>query len=1020
MRVGLLGELAVVDDCGVDVPIPGAKLRALLAVLALHVERVVPAEQLVDALWGDAPPEGVRNSLQGLVSKLRRALGSGDLVTMRGGGYVLDLPPDAIDAHRFEQQVAEARAAAASGDLERALRLLTEAEALWRGDALSDFPYEDFATGPIARLTEQRLTSLEERLDLELRLGEHQAAVVELEGLVGAHPLRERLRGLLMLALYRSGRQADALRAFQDGRHLLAEELGLEPGPELRQLESAILSQDPELDGQPVARAVTDTTGARSVIPEALTSLVGRDVELADLVEVLADGRLVTLVGPGGVGKTRLALEVARRASGSLPMGGCLVELAPVGDPDGVRPAIAAALGLTDHHRLAEMIGDQGLLLLLDNCEHVITAAAEVAEDLLRRCPGLKIVATSREGLRVGGEVIWPVPPLGATDAVELFLARGQAAGATLDQSEDTRTSIGEICARLDGLPLAIELAAARTRAFPIQQLSTRLSDRFRVLTGGSRTALPRQQTLRAVVDWSYDLLFEDEQRAFERLAVFPGGCDLATAEAVCAGDDLLADDIPDLIQALVDKSLVLAVPTAGAVRFTQLQTLAQYGREKLAERGEAEAFRNAMARHFANLCGQSAVAFTGDGQRAWLAAVERERDNLRAALEWAVSSEDAETAVTIAGGMAWPHWLGATIPEGRRWLDEALACGGKVSDTTRALGLTGRGLLDFLAGAPERADADLEEALAIFRHHGDRTSMALAWSFYAEIADVRGDLEEALRRRHEVFTFYDGEADDDFKRASRSWSRGKLGVLHGDLAEAEVHYRAAADGFAKIDRPVMRSMALGMVADFDELAGDHAAAVERLEEAIATNDELGLRGFVGSLLVRLGWALLHTAERDRAYAAYVRALEDARRVRNVPVLFLAHAGTATWHLLEGHDEQAERAARQALALHLAGAPRRFRNRIDRQRDELEGAAACCTVLAAVAAGSGEPAGAARLLGHAARLQAESGSEVPPFLQAELDEATERAQAVLGAAAFDAEVAAGRTGDLAADLGIRA
>ena len=266
--------------------------------------------------------------------------------------------------------------------------------------------------------------------------------------------------------------------------------------------------------------------------------MVGRDAELRDLTRLFAEHRFITLVGPGGVGKTRLALEVGRAEAEGLSFGGCLVELAPVGDPAGVPAAIASALDLPDPNRLAEMIGDRELLIVLDNCEHVITAAAEVAEDLLRRCPGLRLLATSREGLRVGGETIWPVPPLAADDAVRLFVARAQAAGAALELSDDQHGVIADICTRLDGLPLAIELAAARTRAFPITQISARLNDRFRLLTGGSRTALPRQQTLRAVVDWSYELLFDDEQRVFERLSVFPGGCDLATAEAVCADDD--------------------------------------------------------------------------------------------------------------------------------------------------------------------------------------------------------------------------------------------------------------------------------------------------------------------------------------------------------------------------------------------------------------------------------------------------------------------------------------------------
>ncbi len=1019
MRIGVLGGLEVLDDHDQDVVVAGAKLRALLAVLALQVGRVVPTEQLVDALWGEEPPAAVRNGLQGLASKLRRTLGSADLVTMRGDGYALELPADAIDVHRYEQLVSAGQARAAEGDLSRAVDLLAEADALWRGDPLADFTYEDFAAAAITRLSELRLAVIEERLDLELQLGRHQGAIVPLEELVTAHPLRERLRGLLMIALYRAGRQADALRVFQEGRNILGEELGLEPGHELRRLESAILAQDRSLDA-PALDTPAPRVESRSTIPESLTPLVGRDEELRDLTRLVADHRLVTLVGPGGVGKTRLALEVARLESADLPFGGCLVELAPVGDPAGVRAAIASALDLPDPSRLVEVIGDREVLLVLDNCEHVIGTAAEVAEELLRHCPGLRVIATSREGLRVGGEVIWPVPPLATDDAIQLFVARAADVGAPLQPSDDDLAVIAGICSRLDGLPLAIELAAARTRAFPIQHLASRLNDRFRLLTGGSRTALPRQQTLRAVVDWSYELLFDDEQRVFERLAVFPGGCDLATAEAVCAGDTLAALDLHDIIHALVEKSLVLAVPRGDTLRFIQLQTLAQYGREKLAERGEAEAFRDAMAAHYAELCAESPVAYTGERQRAWLTAIDQEQDNLRAALEWAVANDDAETALTIAGGASWPHWLAGTLVEGRRWLDDAFACGGEASESTRALALTGRGLIEFLTGSPDRADADLEAALATSRGRRDAPSTLLALSFYAEIAATRGDVDEARRRRRELLSFYDGRPEDQFVIAAQAFSRAKLAVLDGDLPQAEQQYRAAAEGFSRIDRPVMLSISLGMVADFDERAEDWAAASRTLQEAIATNDALGLRGFTGSLVARLGWVQLQEGDLVGAEATYERALEGARRLKNLPVLFLALTGMAVLHRLHGRNGAASAAGTEALELHVAGSPRRFRNRIDPQSDVLVGVAACCSVLAVLAAEADDPERAARLLGQAERLRHDADAPVPAFQREDLDRARATATAMLGEDAFLAAYEQGRRGELGDEVAFTA
>jgi predicted ATPase/DNA-binding SARP family transcriptional activator len=783
VHIALLGDLDVRADDGSEIVLRGAKLRALLAMLALHVGRPVAADQLVDALWGDDPSPAARNGLQGLVSKLRRALGSASAVSTRGGGYALEVPREAVDSHRFEQLVGTGRAAAAAGEPARAIELLAEAGSLWRGDALAEFCYEEFAATEISRLSELRLAAIEERLQLELQLGRHHTAIGELEALVVQHPLRERPRGQLMIALYRDGRQADALRVFQEGRRALAEELGLDPGPELRRLESAILAHDPSLD-QPVDVASRPPAGPdrRHGLPIALTPLIGRELERRELAQLLAEHRFVTLVGPGGVGKTRLALEAARERSAALSDGGCLVELAPIGDPAGVRAAISAALDLPDPSRLAEMIGARELLILLDNCEHVIAAAAEVAEDLLRRCPGLHVLATSREGLRVGGETIWLVPPLASDDAVQLFIARAQSAGTRLTPAADVIAAVSDICHRLDGLPLAIELAAARTRAFSIEQIASRLHDRFRLLTGGSRTALPRQQTLRAVVDWSYELLFDDEQRVLERLSVFPGGCDLATAEAVCADDALAASELADIIHALVDKSLVVAVPAGDDVRFTQLQTLAQYGHEKLAERGDSERIRDAMAAHFTRLCARSASAYIGDGQREWLVAIDREHDNIRGALEWAVANDDAESALTIAGGVSWPHWLAGTAVEGKRWLDAAFECRGEATEQARALAWTGRGLIDFQIGRPDGVDADFEAALSIFREHGDVASIALASSFYAEVAAARGETAVARRRRLELLDFYNGLPDDPFVLGARAYSQAKVAMLDGDL----------------------------------------------------------------------------------------------------------------------------------------------------------------------------------------------------------------------------------------------
>jgi tetratricopeptide (TPR) repeat protein len=500
---------------------------------------------------------------------------------------------------------------------------------------------------------------------------------------------------------------------------------------------------------------------------------------------------------------------------------------------------------------------------------------------------------------------------------------------------------------------------------------------------------------------------------------VFPGGCDLGTAETICADATLAAAEIADIIGALVDKSLVIAVPAGGEVRFRQLQTLAQYGREKLAERGDSERIRDAMATHFARLGAGSAAAFAGDEQRAWLTAIDQERDNLRGALEWAVANDDAERALTIAGGASWPHWLAGTAVEGKRWLDEAFRCRGEASDRARALALTGRGLIDFQLGAPAGVDADLQTALAIFRGLGDVASMALTYSFYAEVAAARGDLIEGRRRRAEVLDFYLGLPDDPFVIAARAYSRAKLGILDGDLAQAERYYRQAAEGFSRIDRPMMRAMCLGMVADFDERAGNYTAAIHELEEAVETNDTLGLRGFTGALLARLGWVLHQHGDAARAEQMYNRALERARRLGSTPVIFLALTGLAALHRIHGRDDEATTAASDALDLYLAGGPRRLANRIDPQADVLTAAALCCAVLGILAARAGRGEQAAQLLGHADRLRTDAGAPVPTFQRDDIDCARDTAVTLLGHDSFVAAYEFGRHGRLGQEVAFR-
>lgn len=609
VRYGILGTTQALRDDGTVLPVGGARLRALLTVLALRPGRTVPVGVLVDEVWDGEPPADAPAALQALVGRLRRAIGH-QAVASAESGYRLAAEPEAVDLFRFERLAGEGARALAEGDPARAMSVLDDALALWRGPALADLP-DRYAAA--ARWTARRLDARRDRLAAALRLGRATEALPELTALCGEHPLDEPLQALRLRALRDAGRTAQALAAYDEVRTLIADRLGTDPGTELTTLYGELLRQEPAPPApvKPSAPAPLGNLRAR------LTSFVGRESEMAALRDDLSRGRLVTLLGPGGAGKTRLSQEVADTVDpGTWPDGVWLAELAPVDDPEAVPEAVLAALGARETvlsgagsgelraaerasgderaageslARLTEYCSRRRMLLLLDNCEHVIEAAAALADHLLARCPGLTVLATSREPLGVPGEAVRPVDPLPDPTALRLLAERGAAArpGFRVDADEATALAGAEICRRLDGLPLAIELAAARLRMLTPQQIADRLDDRFRLLTSGSRTVLPRQQTLRAVVDWSWELLDDDERVTLRRLSVFAGGCTLEAAEAVCADGSGGAGDAARLLGSLVDKSLVVAAPAEdGQMRYRLLETVGEYAAERLEESG--------------------------------------------------------------------------------------------------------------------------------------------------------------------------------------------------------------------------------------------------------------------------------------------------------------------------------------------------------------------------------------------------------------------------------------------------
>ena len=569
----ILGPLEVVDR-GKPVPVGGPKPRALIATLLLAGGGVVSTDRLVTAAWGANPPRDAVGALRAYVSRLRVLLP--DRLRWRAPGYLLTVADGELDAAEFRRLTELARERAAAGDHRAAADLLDTALGLWRGEALDEFDAVEIdVDGRLALLADLRLAAVEARAAALLALGRGRAVLAELEALVERHPGREALAALLMHALYADGRQADALAVYQALRRRLVDELGVEPSEATRALHRRVLEQDPTLAPGDRARPTN--------LPRRGTTLVGRDPAIGAVAAALRTAPLVTLVGVGGVGKTRLAVEVAGRELDRFVDGAWLAELAPLADGGSVAHAVAAALrvqqrhGATVEQTVVEYLAGRSLLLVLDNCEHVLDAAARLAQSLVAECPGVVVLATSREPLGVDGEQVWPVPPLPLPDASTLFVLRARA---TRPDFATVGSAVAEICRRVDGLPLGIELAAARTRAMSVAEIAARLDDGH-LLARGARTAQPRHQSLAAAIDWSYRLLAPAEQRLFARMSVFAGGADLAAVHTVCGEPGTSTSTSLDHLAALVDKSMVVAVEQAGTTRYRMLETLRAYARER-------------------------------------------------------------------------------------------------------------------------------------------------------------------------------------------------------------------------------------------------------------------------------------------------------------------------------------------------------------------------------------------------------------------------------------------------------
>ena len=731
LRFSLLGPVEAHDGAGA-LNLGGPRQRALLALLLLEPGRPVATGRLVEELWRGSPPPGAGNTLYSYVSRLRRAIGR-DRVVARAGGYALAVDPAAVDVRRFEELHRLGSGARERGAAGAASEHLGAALALWRGRALADVADgSDALASEARRLEELRLVCLERRHEADLALGRDELLVPELRALTAAEPLREVFWRQLVLALYRCGQQAEALAAFREAREKL-DELGLEPGEELRQAERAVLRQEV---------AVVEPAQTRHNLPAPTTSFVGRERELDELQQLLREHRLVTVTGMGGSGKTRLALETSRRLLGAWSDGTWLVDLTALADPALVLPAVAAAVGAPEPTpaSLLAHTARLELLLVLDNCEHVVSACAELAESLLPSCPNLRILATSRVPLAVPGEADFALRPLPEAPAVQLFLERSRAVRRDLPDTEDAADTAAAICRDLDGLPLAIELAAARAKALSLGEIAERLDNRFRFLRAWQRVADPRHQTLQTTMDWSYELLEPEERQLLDRLAVFAGGAELDAAAEICLdGDEAGA---VELLGRLVAASLVVA-ETGERTRYRLLETVRRYATEKLAADPEAEWIRRRHGEFFFRLAESANLSIDSIGRGPQnIERVLREQHNLRAALDWAALA-DVELGLRVMLALE-NFWVTHSLVEGARRYEELLARADDLDLVLRA-----RATRDFAACFDvleelDRAERLYEESGRLAREAGDESGVATAVFRAGVIAAMRGDYDEA------------------------------------------------------------------------------------------------------------------------------------------------------------------------------------------------------------------------------------------------------------------------------------
>lgn len=821
-----MGPVEIVADDGSRLPVARQPKR-LLAALIAQAGRTASYDYLIDALWGGASPASAEKLLQVYVSQLRKAVPDQGWIQTQGSGYRIERGGAFIDADRFEQLVGEGRAAWVEGNAELAASRLRRAIALWRGAAYGEFAYEEFARHEAERLENLRWAALEERIEAELGAGRHGELLADLHGLAAQEPLRERLQAQLMLALFRSGRQSEALEVYARARSHLVRDLGIDPGEELEGMQRRILQHDPTLT------APTPKGRIGQPLPSSPNILLGRERELLELRDLLGGGqvRLLVLTGAGGSGKTRLALEAARIAQGSFAQGAVFVDLAPLDDASWFLRAISRALGLAEKageslDALSGAMRPYELLLVLDNAEH-LRSAASMLPRLLANAPYLTLLVTSRVVLHVRGEHVFPVQPLAEEAALQLLLQRAREAGAAIRDEGPDAGVLRLICDRLDRLPLAIELAASRARVLAPPLLLARLEARLPLLTGGPHDLPARQRTLGATVSWSHDLLSPDEQQLFRRLAVFAAGSALEAAEAV-------VDASLDLLQALVEHSLL----RHESGRIFMFETIREFATERLEESGDASSVRDRHMAYYLELAERAEPELSGERQAAWLDVLDRDADNFRAALRWMLGTGQSEHALRLVSALT-PFWYRrGYLGEAAEWLLQALAM-----------------------------------------PHPPGSQRVKALGAAAIIASVRGDWDAATRWSDECYEM-SLDVGDVERTVSCLLTLGRATLGHGDRGRARAIFRqattVAADPGVSRSTAALAAFNLGYAALTD---GDHEEARRQIEAAQATFNQAGDAYGLARSLAALGAIALHEERPGEACTPLRQSLAISQRL---------------------------------------------------------------------------------------------------------------------------------------------